>query len=82
MLKTFSPQLVEKCIEYFHRVHGVDISADTANEYLRSFAKLYLACARPNGGSLARGINAARDGAVAEQAGSGSIGVSNTYGTL
>ena len=43
MLKTFSPQLVEKCIEYFHRVHNVDISADMANEYLRSFAKLYLA---------------------------------------
>ena len=81
-MKTYSPQLVEKCIEYFHRVHNVDISPDTANEYLRSFAKLYLAFARPNGGSLASGINAARDGAVAEKAGSGSIGVSNTYGTL
>jgi hypothetical protein len=82
-VKTYSKPLVDKCIEYFHRVHNVDISADTANEYLRSFAKLYLAFARPNGGSLASGINAARDGAVAEQAGSsGSIGVSNTYGTL
>jgi len=81
-VKTYSKPLVEKCIEYFHRVHNVDISADTANEYLRSFAKLYLAFARPNGGSLASGINAARDAAVAEEAGSGSIGVSNTYGTL
>ena len=83
-MKTYSKPLVEKCIEYFHRVHNVDISAETANEYLRSFAKLYLAFARPNGGSLASGINAARDGAVAEpeQTGGSSIGVSNTYGTL
>jgi hypothetical protein len=50
MLKTFSTPLVKKCKEYFHRVHGMDISDDTANEYLRSFAKLYLAFNRPNGG--------------------------------
>jgi hypothetical protein len=75
MLKTFSKPLVEKCKEYFHRVHHTDISDDTANEYLRSFAKLYLAFARPNGGSLASGIRPRRDGAVAEPA--GSVGVSN-----
>ncbi|GEM_PF-1003223 len=53
-MSTFSQPLVEKCIEYFHRVHHTDISADTANEYLRSFAKLYLAFNRPNGRGTAR----------------------------
>lgn len=42
-VKTFSPTLVNKCIEYFKRVHNTEISTDTANEYLRSFAKLFLA---------------------------------------
>ena len=68
MPHTSSKQLVERCKEYFHRVHNTDISDDTANEYLRSFAKLYLAFARPNGGSLASDINVARDSAVAEPA--------------
>ena len=48
-MKTFSQPLVETCIEYFHRKCGVDISDDTANEYLRSFARLYLAFARDDG---------------------------------
>ena len=67
-MKTYSKPLVERCKEYFHRVHNTDISDDTANEYLRSFAKLYLAFARPNGGSLGSDINVARDFAVAEPA--------------
>jgi hypothetical protein len=50
-VRTYSTSLVEKCKEYFHRVHHTDISDDTANEYLRSFAKLYLAFNRPNGDS-------------------------------
>jgi hypothetical protein len=70
-VKTFSKQLVEKCKEYFHRVHNTDISDDTANEYLRSFAKLYLAFARPNGESLAGGITPRRDDAVAEPSNTG-----------
>ena len=68
MLKTFSIPLVEKCKEYFHRVHHMDISDDTANEYLRSFAKLYLAFNRPNGGSVANGnLSAVRNPAVADE---------------
>src|SRR5579872_406375 len=67
MLKTFSIPLVEKCKEYFHRVHHMDISDDTANEYLRSFAKLYLAFNRPNGGGTADGTPAVRDSAVADE---------------
>ena len=55
-MSTFSKQLVDKCIEYFHRVHHTDISVDTANEYLHSFAKLYLAFNRPNGGGGARSL--------------------------
>jgi hypothetical protein len=82
MSRNFSTQLVETCIEYFKRKHGVDISADTANEYLHSFAKLYLAFARPNGGNLADGTSVPCETAVAEKTGSRSIGVSNTYGTL
>jgi len=78
----YSKSLIERTQAYFKNRCGIDISEETANEYLRSFAKLYLAFARPNGGSLASGINAARDSAVAEEAGSDSIGVSNTYGTL
>ena len=67
MLKTFSPQLVEKCIGYFKRVHCTDISVDTANESLHSFAKIYLAVARQNGGELAHGAFSAErhpDGAA------------------
>jgi len=43
MLKTFSQPLTNKCIEYFRRVHNTEISSETANEYLHSFARLFLA---------------------------------------
>jgi hypothetical protein len=78
MSHTFNKKLVDTCIEYFKRVHNVEISIDTANEYLHSFASLYLAFNRPNGESpRGRHLSAARDSAVAET-GSNSLGVSNT----
>jgi len=45
MQHRFSQQLIEKCIAVFKEKNGVDISPETANEYLNSFADLYLAFA-------------------------------------
>ena len=42
----FSQELVERTVRCFKEEHGVDMSEDTANEYLHSFADLYLAFAR------------------------------------
>jgi hypothetical protein len=83
MSKTFSQTLVNKCIEYFKRVHNTDISVDTANEYLHSFARLYLAYARPNGGSLGIGTYVTCEKpTVAEKSDKRTLGVSNTQGAL
>jgi hypothetical protein len=82
-MKPFSQPLVDTCIEYFKRKYTLDISVDQANEYLHSFAKLYLAFTRPDGGRLAAGtLSAAGDSAVAEDVLRNSMGVSNTHGTL
>jgi hypothetical protein len=45
----FSEELINKITKYFKEKHNQVIDRDTANEYLRSFAKLYLAFNRPNG---------------------------------
>ena len=38
----FSENLIEETILCFKEEHGLDISKETANEYLNSFATLYL----------------------------------------
>lgn len=38
----FSKNLIQDCIKSFKEENGVDISPETANEYLNSFARLYL----------------------------------------
>lgn len=44
----YSKELVQECIKVFKEDHGLDISEETATEYLDSFANLYLAFSRPN----------------------------------
>ena len=44
--KAFSQNLIQDCIKSFKEENGVDISAETAIEYLNSFARLYLTFAR------------------------------------
>ena len=45
MQHKFSEELIKECIALFKEKHGVDISPETANDYLNSFADLYLAFA-------------------------------------
>ena len=47
--KAFSQNLIQHCIKSFKEENGVDISAETAIEYLNSFARLYLTFARIEG---------------------------------
>ena len=47
--KAFSNNLIQDCIKSFKEENGVDISAETAIEYLNSFARLYLTFARIEG---------------------------------
>ncbi|MCX6715660.1 MAG: hypothetical protein NT077_01425 [Candidatus Taylorbacteria bacterium] len=42
----FSQKLIDELIKVWKDEHGIDISEDTANEYLNSFADLYLTFAR------------------------------------
>jgi hypothetical protein len=46
VLSRFSPQLIEKMAKYFREKHGVDISLDTAEEYLGSLSEVFLVHAR------------------------------------
>jgi hypothetical protein len=43
----FSQKLIDRAIKYFKDRNGVDISAETANEYLNSFARLFIDFANP-----------------------------------
>ena len=47
--KAFSQNLIQDYIKSFKEENGVDISAETAIEYLNSFARLYLTMARIEG---------------------------------
>ena len=42
----FSQKLIYDCITNFKDEHEVDINAETANEYLNSFARLYMTMMR------------------------------------
>ena len=41
-MHSFSQLLEQRVVEYFKRKHGLDISPATAQEYLNSFAELFL----------------------------------------
>jgi len=47
-MKPFSQLLTDRVIQYFHKKYGKDISVDEAQEYLNSFAELFLTCAEVN----------------------------------
>ena len=49
MPHSFSENLIQDCIKSFKEENGVDISSETAVEYLNSFARLYLTFARIEG---------------------------------
>ena len=44
----FSKELVERTIKYFSEIHDHHVSHETANEYLDSFAELFLCSAEIN----------------------------------
>lgn len=44
----FSDKLIQKTILCFKEEDGLDISEETANEYLMSFSNLYLAFSKNN----------------------------------
>lgn len=56
--KAFSNNLIQDCIKSFKEENGVDISVETAIEYLNSFARLYLTFARIEGESAVPGCEA------------------------
>jgi len=49
VLFAYSPKLVERIIKYFKEKKHIEISEETANEYLNSLADLFLAFNRRNG---------------------------------
>ncbi len=44
----FSEELIKETQDCFHDEHGIELSEETANEYLMSLSDLYLAFAKPN----------------------------------
>lgn len=48
MQDKFSKELIDKTIKHFANKYNHHIDEDTANEYLRSFARLFLAFTREN----------------------------------
>ena len=44
----YSQKLIEETIRCFKEEDGIDISVETANEYLERFSGLFLAFARPS----------------------------------
>jgi hypothetical protein len=43
----FSQKLIDRTIHYFKKKYNLDISPEVAEEYLHSFARVFLALARP-----------------------------------
>jgi len=48
-MQSFSQLLEQRVIEYFKRKYGLEISPATAQEYLKSFAELFMAFTRDGG---------------------------------
>jgi len=73
---TFSQKLIQDCIKNFKEENGVDISAETANEYLNNMAGLFLAFTekRPDPNASAAGGTLPVD----TNHGDLTLGVSNT----
>ena len=42
----YSQELIEECKEVFKDEHGLDLTSETANEYLDSFARLFFIFAK------------------------------------
>lgn len=72
----YSPELISEAILCFKEEDGLDISEETAEEYLNGLSGLFLAFARP---ALTSGE---RTPATPEPEPSRSMGASNTHGTL
>ena len=47
-MQQFSQLLEQRVVDYFKRKYGLEISPATAQEYLNSFAELFLTCAQVN----------------------------------
>jgi len=73
----FSPQLIKDIQLCLQEEHGLSISQEVAQEYLSSFADLYLAYARADSQ-----CSACAPGGRAAPPESSDRGVSNTSGTL
>ena len=74
----YSQKLIEECIKCFKEENNLDITPEQANEFLDSFAGLFLAFAdrRP----VPEAVKTARDGARPHDNTTGAVtlGVSNT----
>lgn len=72
----FSQSLIQDCINSFKQENGVDVSAETANEYLNNMAGLFLAFAerRTDPAALAAGGTLPVDTHHSDS----TLGVSNT----
>jgi len=49
-MKSFSDLLVERIKKYFKRIYGLDISDETANEYLHTLGGMFAVFAESEGG--------------------------------
>ena len=47
-MQQFSQLLEQRVVDYFKHKYGLEISPATAQEYLNSFAELFLTCAKVN----------------------------------
>jgi hypothetical protein len=52
----FSDELIKGLQDCFREEHGVDLSPETANEYLNSYVDLFLAFAMPNKNDLDKNL--------------------------
>lgn len=71
----YRPELIAEAILCFKEEDGLDISEETAEEYLNGLSGLFLAFARPN-------LKGSDEQMTEPHEPSRSMGVSNTHGTL
>ncbi|MDB5204853.1 MAG: hypothetical protein JWP09_881 [Candidatus Taylorbacteria bacterium] len=79
MLFLFSKKLIDRTIKCFKEEDGLDISEETANEYLNGLSGLFLAFADSESGPAPLGADGL---ASRSKSGNSDQGVSNTLGTL
>ncbi len=80
-MESFSPQLIDRLIRYMYELHGITLTPDKANEWLRVYADTFIAFGKSKGtagnaprpelrqtSARARGIRAQKSDEVATPA--------------